>query len=603
MEASPLWPWTETSIPPQAPRPEPSPVTGLTAVTTQMQAALADEIAATKGENQRRVPLTQGALIGQSQAPLPLYAYRFAEAPVGHRAGSWTNLVVGKRTLNAYVMSRRLDHRLVLGVPEHLGPTIEHAELEEDTIWLLRALKTALGQLPGGFNVPLALAAVGEAPVPRVAPDIDVDALLPGISWELNDGQLDALRVGLRAPLGFIWGPPGTGKTATLAALGDAHVAANRRVLLLCPTNRTLDEAVVRLAQRLQQRSALDVGTVVRLGDMAARQRDRCPVPLERELLPPQSVQTCRVLAATVHMAYLNPDLVAGFDAVIVDEAAAMILPLAFWVAGLGRKQVTFIGDHCQLGPVVRASTAAAQHWLKRDVFAASGVWGLIAAEENPVYLGMLRTQYRMAPEISGLVSRLYYDERLEYAVSVLQRRPLPCALTDDNTLVLVDTSGTTPSQPSGSGDGKGRQAFRLANPEHARLVARILHHMAEDMPAPGSVAVLAPYRDQVKLHRATWGEAYTWAVPATVHATQGGEVDVIILDLPDGPPHRVSPFFQGTNRGECARLLNVALSRARYRVIVLANVQWLMKQASAPVRDLLAELRDEYRLPVRDLG
>jgi hypothetical protein len=91
-----------------------------------------------------------------------------------------------------------------------------------------------------------------------------------------------------------------------------------------------------------------------------------------------------------------------------------------------------------------------------------------------------------------------------------------------------------------------------------------------------------------------------------TVHKYQGGERDTIILDLTESEPHSIGSFLNSESIADTgARLLNVALSRARRHLIVVGNLEFL-RQRLAP-RAILSGVLDDlerigYRLPVDQL-
>ena len=90
---------------------------------------------------------------------------------------------------------------------------------------------------------------------------------------------------------------------------------------------------------------------------------------LEEELLA-----NCRVIACTAYKAYLDPHVWRAFDAVVVDEASMLILPLVYICSGLSSKRVIVSGDFKQLPPIVIEKSEQANLWLKRDVFVSSGI-------------------------------------------------------------------------------------------------------------------------------------------------------------------------------------------------------------------------------------
>lgn len=133
---------------------------------------------------------------------------------------------------------------LLLGLAEDLGPAIGEARLLADDTFLLQRLCGRLDTILQGdpsFNSRIAdtmlglhLPRSGKAePDPRVFAD--------GI---LNDEQQIAVRLGLGSEVAFIWGPPGAGKTSTLARVVEAHYRAGRSVLIVSNTNIAVDTAL-----------------------------------------------------------------------------------------------------------------------------------------------------------------------------------------------------------------------------------------------------------------------------------------------------------------------------------------------------------------------
>ena len=66
--------------------------------------------------------------------------------------------------------------------------------------------------------------------------------------------------------LSIIWGPPGTGKTKTIAKAIEAHLNAGRRVLLVSHANNAVDEALEDVAKHLKATPFYQEGKLVRLG-------------------------------------------------------------------------------------------------------------------------------------------------------------------------------------------------------------------------------------------------------------------------------------------------------------------------------------------------
>jgi hypothetical protein len=81
-----------------------------------------------------------------------------------------------------------------------------------------------------------------------------------------DDSQRKALKQALGNEVAYIIGPPGTGKTQTLAAIAYAHLLEGRTVLISAHTNIAVDNAMLELAKLCQGRGELEEGLIVRYG-------------------------------------------------------------------------------------------------------------------------------------------------------------------------------------------------------------------------------------------------------------------------------------------------------------------------------------------------
>src|SRR5439155_1133248 len=82
----------------------------------------------------------------------------------------------------------------------------------------------------------------------------------------LNASQRAAVQLCSDSDLAFIWGPPGTGKTATLTHVIEELLAQDRRSLLVSTTNAAIDQVIAQMAGRPWFAAAVEAGRLIRLG-------------------------------------------------------------------------------------------------------------------------------------------------------------------------------------------------------------------------------------------------------------------------------------------------------------------------------------------------
>lgn len=300
-------------------------------------------------------------------------------------------------------------------------------------------------------------------------------------------------------------------------------------------------------------------------------------------------VHEADVVACTAYKACLDQAVrERDYDVVVVDEASMLPLALSLLAAGLAGRSVVFAGDFRQLPPIVQSETDRAARWLGRDAFEAASIPEAVQAGRPVFGLVVLREQHRMREEIADLVSAFAYPEMpLRTAPSVRLRRSAASEVLPPVT--VIDTSGLRPHAAY-----KGGTSSKY-NVLHAQVLAEVVRHEARE------VAVIAPFRAQAELLRSVApGRA-----AATVHRFQGGEADVVVLDTTLGQGAGSPGWFSAREvHEEGVRLLNVAISRAREQLFVLADVPRL-GTAVAPtgaVRRLLDRLLRSEVVPAESV-
>jgi regulator of nonsense transcripts 1 len=165
----------------------------------------------------------------------------------------------------------------------------------------------------------------------------------------------------------------------------------------------TPDKAIMRNLMALQE----DQGE---LNSADAKRLQRLKAATEMELLKAADVICCTCVGAG------DPRInnkQFRFRFVLVDESTQATEPECIIPLVMGAKQVVFVGDHCQLGPVVMCKQAA-RAGLSQSLF------------ERLVVLGVrplrLQVQYRMHPCLSEFPSNTFYEGTLQNGVTVTDR-------------------------------------------------------------------------------------------------------------------------------------------------------------------------------------
>ncbi|MDR7419360.1 MAG: AAA domain-containing protein, partial [Armatimonadota bacterium] len=319
---------------------------------------------------------------------------------------------------------------------------------------------------------------------------------------------------------------------------------------------------------------------------------------IDRELaeLEQQVLARCKILATTVYRTYLGKSGPRQFGAVVIDEASMLMPPLVYYAAGLAIQSVTVAGDFRQLPPIVMSDEPLATEWLKCDVFEKASIPEQLAQGQPTPHLVALGTQYRMREPICAVINNLFYFDRPLRSDSSVNRGNGRFPLSEA-PLLYVNTAPFHPWTALRVG------TYSRYNLFHALLVRNVILHLAETgfLPRAGepndAVGAVAPYASQARLIQALLDDRLgvrAAGVAATVHRFQGNEKAAIVLDLTDSLGVRLGRFLQATRIEEDgARLLNVAVSRARQHVIVLGNFEYL--RAKAPRDGFVRRLVDYF--------
>ncbi len=220
----------------------------------------------------KQITLRGGERVGQAEGS---WLYRFVVAEdLNLRDDTPISVIAGQEDVPGVLVSFR-DGVLIVALEKDLGPKIAAARLEANDAFLIERLRERLEEVRKGeaqFNRLAAERVLGFA-------DLQTGDAEPHHSVKQDGGgnadQFSAVRRSLGSDTTFVWGPPGTGKTATLARIVEAHYRAGRSVLLVSNTNIAVDTALERVSERLKGEPDFHQGLVIRRGPVVKEELRR----------------------------------------------------------------------------------------------------------------------------------------------------------------------------------------------------------------------------------------------------------------------------------------------------------------------------------------
>lgn len=300
-------------------------------------------------------------------------------------------------------------------------------------------------------------------------------------------------------------------------------------------------------------------------------------------------IAEARIVGTTLTRAYLRDSIQKRrFDTVVLDEASMAPIP-ALWVAAhLADRGIVIVGDFRQLPPIKHSNHPLAEQWLGKDVFEVSGVKALYESANVPEVCSTLVTQHRMHPQISAIPNDLVYDGRLRDAVGIENDEELAGWYdTDwghDAPVLLVDTSDIDAWVTSVKrANGSSRLNF-LSATVCVDLASRLLR---SDRPAfvlgePPRVMLACPYRPHARLLSLLAREEFPdgEVVAGTAHTFQGSEASAVVFDLVNDEPHWRVGMFDPQRDEPTRRLVNVAITRAKRRLLIVGDFDYVGRNA-----------------------
>lgn len=428
------------------------------------------------------------------------------------------------------------------------------------------------------------------------------------LPW-LNAVQQQAVSQALRArDVAIVHGTPGTGKTTTLVEAIYEVLRREPQVMVCAQSNMAVDWISEKLTER--GLSVLRVGNPTRVTDAMfancyeqrfaahpdypqlwairreirrmyaakrrggesvhqkiARLKDRAAA-LELEIRQTLFSQA-RVVAST--LAGAASQLLVGqhFHTLFIDEAA-QALEAACWIALQRADRVIMAGDHCQLMPTI-LSPEALKGGLGETLMEH-------VAGRRPECVTLLTTQYRMNDRLMRFSSEWFYGGRVKSAPEVSGRS----LLDYDVPLEWVDAAAVLPDTAVRE-EMVGGSYGRVNQPEARLTVDTLRQYILRIGPERFlterlDVGIISPYRVQVHYLRHlvrsdVFFKPYRSCITInTVDGFQGQERDIVMVSLVRANSEGQIGFLRDLRR------MNVAMTRARHKLIILGDVATLTR-------------------------
>lgn len=391
--------------------------------------------------------------------------------------------------------------------------------------------------------------------------DIDDVPYFDSIKNKLNQEQLSAVSSMLEyPPIHVLQGPPGTGKTAVLAATAIATAHMNREVVIIANTHHAVNNALQKIRSLDKKATLIKVGAVLKAEELddTVLKFEKFNEYYEYSYKNRRKKRTGHIIGMTIWGAivYLGLRHHAHFRPYIslVDEASLMPLSLAT-ILGKTAPSVCLFGDSRQMPPIFRPELEINENSISILDYCSQKVEGV------PVIA--LHTTYRMNKDITDVVSKSFYEPygiMLHSAEKVAENKFESPYLNNkgmDDALTFMPSDISTDNCDE-------------ENEGEAEAVITLVKELLEEGHTPNSIAVITPFRKQVRLIRSKANEVLEqMPLIDTVERLQGQDVDCIILTFATSNSKYISEvhnFLFNPNR------LNVMISRAKTKVIIFAS-------------------------------
>lgn len=546
------------------------------------------------------------------------------------------------------------DKKVRLEFPENVGSKIEEVFLEWENDFVLKKMEEHLFKLQDKADEIPQLKALLQPEEYFEENDVESDIKVDELR---NESQRDAIQKSLNNNILYVWGPPGTGKTATLGYIVANLLVQDKRVLFVSNTNRAVDVGLLSVIDALYEiNPGFSLQNTTRFGEAALddarledilfehqvkakldgrkadaiqlsnllknyeklqetvddliRNGEEVPEKLELECQlagnkideyggsESVEIEIDRLMNLNERYELKKKQLVAttlakvctselfyniSYDAVVVDEGSMAGIPYMLLMAAKSKKHLIVAGDPMQLPPIAITDHPKSRDFLEQDIFTfvskSESTEDLFNWHDfNLKFTSFFDVQYRMKDDLAGVISSVFYEGRLKSGEPADGR----ILEGDVASVALIDTSKYNPVLEQESGE----RGFKPINEVHHRLIEESVKRLTKNHP-PNDIGIIVPFRNSVyKVRSHLWENGYGDIEVGTIHTFQGREKPVIIFDTVmsgewqnGGKQHySVRPFDEKKNGLSVPRLLNVAFSRSKELLVIIADMEHINK-------------------------
>lgn len=376
---------------------------------------------------------------------------------------------------------------------------------------------------------------------------------LPDSRIDLNEYQRMALIWADSAnDVVCIHGPPGTGKTRTLTAYVKHAVSKGQSVLVSAHSNQAVDNLLVgdSTPSTPEEDTLHDIAQDSETDLSIARVGNNSRNTVVQANYADQPISGADVVAATTSGAStFDPN---SFDVAVVDEATQASRPATAIVLNSARK-IVLAGDHKQLPPY-----CANESMQEEDMHISLFEYLLNRYDDETSVL--LQKQYRMNKEIAEFPNKAIYNGNLETAV-----RNQEWTVDDLKPIIGINIAGDERRETHGDS---------FYNTQEAETVAKQVRLLVQSGLNTEDIGVITAYSGQIgeigsRINQLNIENPRSVSVD-TVDSFQGSEREAIIVSFVRSNSEGHSGFLEFPEEGP--RRLNVALTRARKRLVLVGN-------------------------------